>query len=212
MASPGTRLKLPPPSRAIRPIVETCLLDTQLVRIYDPRPPHRASELTFRHFGPLLRFDHHSLIKDEAADDPARAIWYAAYEDLSCAIVETFADDQVIRPQYYRLAAPRIIEPLRLLDLRRNGAIRAGTTPEISKTGEYSYSWSWSRYWYQEHACESVDGILYYGARNDGLCVALYERAESRLECNDCSIELGHPALRDELLRIADETGYRLVL
>jgi RES domain len=127
-------------------------------------------------------------------------------------VVEVFADDEVIRPKHYRLAYPELTHPLRLLDLRRNGAMRAGTTPEISKTADYELPWDWSRYWYSSAACDSVDGILYYGARNDGHCVALYERAATSLVCDRCSIELGHPALRDELLRIADETGFRLVI
>jgi hypothetical protein len=211
MSGPGSRLKHPPPAIAADPVIELCPAEAQFVRVYDPRPPHSPTEMTFRAFGPILRFDHHQLAGGGPAQSEDRGVWYAAYSDLPCAVIEVFADYEAIRTEHHRIAVPQLTRTVRLLDLRDNGSMRAGTVPELSKTGDYDFSWAWARYWYDSHAYDSVDGILWSGARNDGRCVVLFERASSALTCDDCSIPLSHPLLSDELLRISAETGYRLV-
>lgn len=98
-----------------------------------------------------------------------------------------------------------------MLDLRRNGAMLAGTVAEISKTGNALSTWSWARYFYERRAVYGdVDGLLWLGAHNDGDCLVLFERAQMSLSCELCSVPLDHPALRSELLRVVRD--HRLML
>jgi hypothetical protein len=50
-----------------------------------------------------------------------------------------------------------------------------------------------------------VDGLIYQNAHNDEDAIVLYERAEAALDCPPSRvIRLDDPALRDELLIIAE--------
>lgn len=89
---------------------------------------------------------------------------------------------------------PKVIRSLRLLDLRGNGAMRAGTVSAIAKC-EYRYSQPWSRYFYENPGTfETIDGIYYSNAHNDEPAVLLYERAADALSCSESdTVRLDHP-------------------
>jgi hypothetical protein len=177
------------------------------MRIYNPTGSHPASELSFRHFGPLLRFDHQSLAADLTPwEDPDRGVWYGSLDDLDCAVVELFGDERLVVLSPFRLARPHVKRRLRLLDLRENGAMLAGTVAEIAKSGDVVLTWEWARYFYEQaETYEDLDGLIWLGAHNDGECIVLFERAEDGLSCEDCSLPLSDRSLRDGLLRAVRE-------
>ncbi len=165
---------------------------------------------TFRRFGPLLRFDHHRGIRRgargrQAAADSERGIYYAA-PTLSSCLVEVFGDERILRLGERMVAAPTLGRDLRLLDLRGSGAMRAGSIAALAKAPDHRAGQAWSRYFYDEQSVyEPVDGLIYQNAHNDEDAIALYERAEAALECPPSRvIRLDDPALRDELLAIAE--------
>lgn len=132
--------------------------------------------------------------------------------DLACAVVEVFGDSREIELAPWRVARPAVTAPIRLLDLRENGAMLAGTFTELTKTSDLSLTWAWSRLFYENGDYEAPDGLLYAGAHNDGPCVALFERAQERLDCVNCSLPLDHPLVFDELIQIADDHNMGLAL
>ena len=67
-------------------------------------------------------------------------------------------------------------------------------------------TWEWARYFYRRpDLYAELDGLIWFGAHNDGECIVLFERAEDGLSCEDCSLPLDHPSLRDGLLRAVKE-------
>ena len=101
--------------------------------MFDPSR-HVASATGFRSYGPLLRFDHHRGREDgKPADDAERGIYYAAMT-LSGCLVEVFGDTGVVDLGNHHVDSPILRRALRLLDLRRNGAMRAGTPVLWAKT------------------------------------------------------------------------------
>ena len=193
----------PPPPRLPSPLHDTLAAGTRLLRIYDPTR-HRASATSFRHFGPTERFDHHRPTAGAADNDPDRAILYTG-RTLSCCIAEVFGDRGAIETGAREVAELMVTRPLILLDLRRNGAMRAGTVAAIGKIADRPVSQEWSRYFYEHPAHYMVvEGLMWYGAHNDEECVALYERARNAITCPPgATVRLDDPALRPELLTIA---------
>lgn len=178
------------------------------MRIFDPTS-YGTTALTFRRFGPRLRFDHqrgngldaHGLLIPEK--DPERGIYYAG-ATLSCCIVEVFGDQGDIEPGEWCVAGPITTRELRLLDLRGPGAMRAGSIAALAKVPEHALAQEWSRYFYETPVYEEVDGLLYTNAHNDEKSYALYERAETALHCPPARVmRLDDPALRPKLLSIA---------
>jgi hypothetical protein len=178
-----------------------------MVRMFDPGR-HGATATTFRYYGPLKRFDHHRAKDSRAVDDAERGIYYCAL-DLDGCIVEIFGDAGIVEFDNWHVAVPRVNRPLRLLDLRNEGAMSAGSVAALSKIAGYSTSQEWSRYFYEHDAIYArVDGIIYFNAHNDGVALALYERAQDSLECpDDFVIRLDDRALRSEVLLIAEKNG-----
>lgn len=133
--------------------------------------------MTFRHVGPLARFDHH---EGTGAVEP-RGIYYAGLT-LDCAVVEAF-DVGVVEPGTKHLARVRVSRALTLLDLRGRAAMRAGTVAAIA-SADHALSQQWGRYVYETPAIYGpVDGILYASAHNGDDTVVLFERAAGALDC-----------------------------
>ena len=106
----------------------------------------------------------------------ARGILYAARE-LTCAIAEVFGSAGGGDAGTYRYCAFALQRDLRLLDLRGNGALLAGTIGAVSSQS-YADGQSWSRWFYETTSVYGrLDGIVYPGAHNYGDAFALYERA-----------------------------------
>jgi hypothetical protein len=203
------RLAPPPPIVTPQPLDHTLPAGTVLVRIFDPTR-HGMTATTFRRFGPLLRFDHHRGIRRgkagrQGAADPERGIYYAA-TTLSSCLVEVFGDERILRLGERMVAAPKVTRELRLLDLRGSGAMRAGSVAALAKAPDHRAGQAWSRYFYDEQNMYGrVDGLIYQNAHNDEDAIVLYERAEAALDCPPSRvIRLDDPALRDELLIIAE--------
>jgi hypothetical protein len=203
------QLDPPPPKRPVNPCFWDIPSGSQLVRIFDPtRRPTTA--LAFRAFGPLKRFDHHRGNGPDCtpAEDPERAVYYAAWSEdvsqaLSSCLVEVFGDIGIVEVDARRVALPRLIRPLRLLDLRAHGAMRAGTVAAIAKC-EHRLSQPWSCYFYDTGtAFGNIDGLYYLNAHNDEAAIMLYERARDALRCEDADVvALDDPWLRPILLDI----------
>jgi hypothetical protein len=165
------------------------------------------TETGFRSYGPLLRFDHHRKRDNETpGNDLERGIYYAA-TTLSSCLVEIFGDTGVVDLDRHHVALPVLRRDLRLLDLRGNGAMKAGTKAAIAKVTERTISQAWARYFYEKtDVYDHVDGLVYLNAHNDEDAIALYERSADALECPPERImRLGDEALRAAVLEAADD-------
>ena len=177
-----------------------------MVRLFDPSR-HRATATGFRSYGPLLRFDHHRGREDgNLGEDAERGIYYAAMTLSSC-LVELFGDTGVVDLHSHYVASPILQRDLRLLDLRHNGAMRAGTKAAIAKVADRSLSQSWSCHFYETpEVYGDLDGVIYLNAHNDEDAIALYERAYDALGCPPERVtRLDDEALRMVVLEAADD-------
>lgn len=122
-------------------------------------------------------------------------------------MVEIFGDTGVVDLHSHHVASPILQRDLRLLDLRHNGAMRAGTKAAIAKVADKSLSQVWSRHFYETPEVYSdLDGVIYLNAHNDEDAIALYERAEDALHCTpDKVMRLDDEALRPAVLETADD-------
>jgi hypothetical protein len=198
----------PPPQRRPNPLFHVLPAGTRLVRLFDPYR-YGTTATSFRSYGPLLRFDHHRGREGRKPEDDAeRGIYYAAMT-LSGCLVEIFGDTGVVDLNRYHVASPILRRDLRLLDLRSNGAMRAGTKAAIAKVPDRSLSQAWSRHFYEtREAYGDADGLIYPNAHNDEEAVALYERAADALECPpERVMRLDDEALRPAVLEAADDNG-----
>ena len=150
-------------------------------RIYKPAD-FGATPLGFRYWGPLHRFDHHQAPPNAPCVDPARAVYYAGC-DLAGCLVEVFGDTRVVVMDGRRVVVAQLQREITLLDLRNNGAMRAGTVAALCQTAERQESQAWSRYFYDTPVFSAVEGILYLNAHNAAETFALFERAADALEC-----------------------------
>ena len=189
------RIESPPPSRSVQPVVENLSAGARLLRIYDPGVWNNTL-LTFRRQGgPRLRFDHHL-----NADDQSRGIHYSA-PTLEGCVVEVFGDDGFICTGSKRLGSLLLKRSLKLLDLRGEGAWRAGATAAICSSPMPMDSQPWARYFYE---CNTdLDGLLYPNAHNAADALALFERAEDAL-LPENDLPLADPRLRLRLLAAAE--------
>ena len=180
---------------------------TAFQRLYDPTK-HGATALSFRHYGPISRFDHQP---EPCAVDPNRAILYVA-RTLSGCLVEIFGDAKLINVGTWEVAFIDCTRDLHLLDLRGANAMRAGTVAGVCKDSNRPISQAWSRYFYENSFLyapvigTSIDGLIFGNAHNDEDAVALNERCQSDFICRAvCS--LNDAALRTEIKCIALGTG-----
>lgn len=155
------------------------------MRVFEPTS-FEATAISFRDFGPLRRFDHHRAGTDGTpTHDPDRGIWYGAPTLPGC-LVEVFRDTGVIDPADRLVAIPDVTRELVLLDLRRNGAMRAGSVAALCKTADLDITQAWSRYFHDDPNGNygEVDGLIYLNAHNDDETIALYEHAHGSLRCS----------------------------
>lgn len=170
----------------------------ELFRIFDPGGKYRCDD--FRSGSPRYRFDHH------IAADPGRRILYCA-PTLECCIVEKFGDIGVIEYGGNRRCVLRALGDLSLLDLRNNGAMRAGTVFAINAEASTTLTQAWSRHFYENIPVYGViDGILYSSAHNALDAMALYERAEGKIKQID-DRPLGDASLQYAIYAAADRNA-----
>jgi hypothetical protein len=161
----------------------------ELRRIY-AREPHGYRAESFRHFGPLRRFDHHRYPSGAPGRDEERGILYAS-KFTDCCVAEVFFGTGVVSKfnqegGEYHLASLRVTRPLRLLKLHGpNAAIDAGTTTNIF-TEPYDETQPWARHFYDSiDVYGVVDGIAYTASHGGQEALALFERAADALEVLD---------------------------
>jgi RES domain len=194
----------PPPAKTPSPIYRTLASGSFVLRIFDPTQ-YGTKATTFRSYGPINRFDHQRLSSTgNCAEDPERGISYAGLT-LSCCLVECFGDTGVIEIKGQQIGHIQLTRDLMLLDLRANGAMRAGSVTALAKVADRHLSQAWSRYFYkQTDLYGQIDGISFLNAHNDEEAIALYERAQSALICPDDRIlPLAHPSLRPAIQQAA---------
>ena len=192
------RIDRPPPRRPVQPVVHALAAGERLLRIYSPGEWNNTA-LTFRRRGgPLLRFDHH-LDPEQNLEDETRGIHYSA-RSLEGCLVEVFGDDGLIATQDRRLGALRVERSLRLLDLRGEGAWKAGATQAICSCPSRAISQEWARYFYESDP--ELDGLIYGNAHNGADAIALFERADAALSLEH-DLALADPRLRTRLLAAA---------
>ncbi len=191
------------PTRPPSPCFHNLAVGSQIVRIFDPTK-YQTQALTFRFNGPRHRFDHHRGDITAPQDDQERGIYYAAFTLSSC-LVEYFGDTGVIEIADQCVCRVSITRPLRLLDIRGSGAMKAGSVAALSKTADRVLSQEWSRYFYEnEDIYSRIDGIIYFNAHNDEEAISLYERASDGLDCpEDRVVRLAHPRLRPAIQKAA---------
>lgn len=186
-----------------------------MLRVFNPFRTGSTPE-TFRTNGPRARFDHqYPDTKGAPQNDPTRGILYGAPKGpdaIRACLMEVFGDSPGIDLGWH-LGRIEIRRDLRLLDLRGKAAWGAGTPPQVSATDFPRLSQAWSRYFYEQtNDYGLLDGLIYQGALSGTDSIALYERAASGIGCSSpCDFPLDQPPLLDEVLRIAHETGLRLL-
>jgi RES domain len=192
----------PPPTKTPSPLYRTLASGSFILRIFDPMQ-YGTKATTFRYYGPINRFDHQRL-SPSRAEDPERGITYAGLT-LSCCLVECFGDTGVIEIKGQQIGRIQLTRDLNLLDLRANGAMRAGAVAALAKVADRHLSQDWSRYFYEQtDLYGQIDGISFLNAHNDEEAIALYERAKSALICPDDQIlPLAHPSLRPAIQQAA---------
>ena len=167
----------PDPRISVSPVFEILNPGTKLRRIFDPTK-YNTQAITFRHYGPIGRFDHQRGSSGKPDFDSARGINYWGFS-LSCCLVEVFGDTRVIDTKSKEVALVELTEAIKLLDLRGSGAMRSGIVSVIAKTAQRNLSQAWSSYFYEQY--DEIDGLLFNNAHNDEAAIALYERAKPQL-------------------------------
>lgn len=137
---------------------------------------------------------------EQNPDDQSRGIHYSA-PTLEGCLVEVFGDDGLISTQDRRLGSLRVDRLLRLLDLRGEGAWKAGATQAICSCPSRATSQQWARFFYDTDP--ELDGLIYGNAHNGADAVALFERADGDLILEH-DLALADPRLRSRLLAAAE--------
>jgi RES domain len=172
---------------------------------------------TRRSYGPLARFDHHTVTDPvkTAGDCPqGRSIIYLA-KTLGTALVEVFGDlkEASICPNF-RVAAMHIDADCRVQDLTGVGCMSIDALPSLA-TGdvERPLTQEWARAIYDDEPADSpISGVLYTGAHDEGLCLGLFDRAPSLRMVADAVLSVqGRPLLdmEDRVLCELSKRGLR---
>lgn len=216
------KLIVPPPRFGRpKPKFYTLKKGTEMFRIF--RTDFGTTALSFRFWGPLYRFDHHRgklakvsyepLDSHQPDNDKERGIYYLAPKISSC-LVEIFGDVGCIEITDQQIAIVTATRDLKLLDLRGDGAMRAGANEAtLAKTEKRGLSQAWSRYFYEQSAIYSqIHGLIYYNAHNNEEAIAIYERAEHFFTCKPENIlPLRHELLRGVILKAAEDNNLEVI-
>jgi hypothetical protein len=197
----------PPPTRPVSPAITILAPGTRLIRIYDPTR-YNTQATTFRYYGPLGRFDHHQHSLSSPAVDATRGINYWGL-NLSCCLVEVFGDMGIIEIERQQVGIVELSQSIELLELRGAGAMKAGSVAALSSIPDRELSQAWSRYFYDN--CDlygEIDGIIFSNAHNQDTAIALYERAEPKLQAARIqSIPLATESLQHLIAECALDNG-----
>jgi hypothetical protein len=121
------------------------------------------------------------------------AVLYAAHS-LTTALAEAvvrdrfegLADRRLFAAELTRRSAVRLrfAEPLRLVDLRKGGCLKLGISTDIAGAKCFDEAQAFSS---EVYGNEAIDGILYASRLTSENCVAIFDRAISRLASDDIS-------------------------
>lgn len=147
-------------------------------RIYH-RGAHTPDGVTFRDYGPLARFDHHTPPFGTPEVDPdGRAVIYLG-EDLATAACEVFGEAGVAPLcSNWRVARVRPLREIDTYDLDTAGAAMAiGALPALATGNEKrELTQQWARAIYEDQpAAAKVEGIHYRSAYRGGRSLALWD-------------------------------------
>lgn len=121
------------------------------------------------------------------------AVLYAAHS-LTTALAETvvrdrfegLADRRLFAAELNNRSAVRLrfAEPLRLVDLRNGGCLKLGISTDIAGAKCFDEAQAFSS---EVYGNEVIDGILYSSRLTSENCVAIFDRATSRLASDHIS-------------------------
>lgn len=185
---------------------EIVVAGARLRRIYWPDPYH-VTATSYRAFGPRARFDHHRRPGPfpQAAEDSSRGVFYAA-PSLQCCLLECFGDEFVIDPTDARLTVLAVKRDLRVLDLRGQAAVNAGTVAAVNQDGDRRTTQDWGRYWYEHPDMAGIEGLLFAGAHDGDDALVVNERCGDAFEPL-LDLPMLDPHVLAEVLVVADELG-----
>lgn len=215
--TPGPMLPDPPPSDELRTLGiqagETRLIGVNEIwwRIHRTAGAHVLAWNAFRTYGPLLRFDPHTLPRGE---DPAHGVWYGS-STPQAALGEAFQVDRTIDRERDRpyLTGLSFTRPLAVLDLAADStgawATRAGGTFALS-TGPHAVTQRWARH--IAEAFSDLDGLRYNSRYAGAPCLALFLSAATAMPPRpELSLPLSHPDLAPRIAGAAKRLGYGMV-
>ncbi len=218
------KIILPSLSRANQadPIFYTLEKDTKIYRIFTKK--YYSSALSFRYWGPLHRFDHqrgnpprsdYKARKCQPCEDRERGICYVAPKFSSC-LVEVFGDipeaAEITEEHLFAILTAK--RDLKLLDIRNNGAMRAGANDAtLAKTNRRIVTQAWSRLFYEYEAkYPEIYGIIYGNAHNNEDAIAFYERGKKHFNCKQEDVlSLADPDLRRYVLSAAKDNNLKVI-
>ena len=215
--TPGPMLPDPPPSDELRMLGirdgETRLIGVREIwwRIHRTEGAYVLAWNAFRTFGPLLRFDPHTLPRGE---DPAHGVWYGS-STPQAALGEPFQIDRTIDRERDRpyLTGLSFTRPLLVLDVAADStgasATRAGGTFALS-TGPRAVMQRWARH--IAEAFPDLDGLRYNSRHAGAPCLALFLPASAAMPARpELSLPLSHPDLATRIAGAAKRLGYAVV-
>lgn len=218
------KIILPSLSRANQadPIFYNLEKGTKIYRIFTKK--YYSSALSFRYWGPLHRFDHqrgnpprtdYKARTCQPCEDRERSICYVAPKFSSC-LVEVFGD----RPEAAEITEEHLFailtakRDLKLLDIRNEGAMRAGANDAtLAKSNRRIVTQAWSRLFYEYQIIyPEIDGIIYGNAHNNEDAIAFYERGKKHLNCKQEDVfPLADPKLRGYVLKAAKDNNLKVI-
>lgn len=200
--------------RSIEPGLISLGPDLALHRIYKRGGAYPTLWNSFRHYGPLSRFDHQLSDGRGKPFQQERGILYAA-TDIPTAIAEFFQRNQrrvnCTRHQPW-LVSFKLASEVRLLDVTDTFCVRVGGSMKLV-SGPFAHAQAWSRGFYQ--AYPEIAGLYYLSSLTNRPTIALYERANTPTlfpESTRFHRALADPLMHKALNIIVDEIGYGLVL
>lgn len=150
-----------------------------MFRVFHAHPdPSRAPNVA-RIYGPVARFDPH--VRDRRQQPKlqpdGRGVIYLG-DTLGCGLAEAFQeqwpDVQICPNRHVVQAAPHA--PIELLDITGDGAMAIGAVGTLGSGDEpRRLTQRWGRAIYED--LPGLAGVLYRGAHQGGLSVAVWERA-----------------------------------
>lgn len=189
--------------------------DEPWFRIYH-RAIHTPDGVTFRQYGPLYRFDHHTPPFDDPQEDPeGRSVLYVA-PNLATSACEVFGETGVAALcSNRRVAQVRPTREIVTFDLAQPGsAMDIGALPTLA-TGDLprELTQAWAQAIYEDNPTSGkVEGIRYHTAYFGDISLVLWDCPDAVETLIDSAgmpldLPLSHPDVRLQLIRALEPRG-----